>query len=1177
MDTDRNLLFGVLALQLDLIDRDAFVNACAAWATHKEQPLADVLMSLGLLTAEDRSEVERLLERRLKRHGGDVQASLAEAADSGVRSAVAAVGDEALARSLPPTPSQWMALSTVGPTTPDGARYATLRLAGTGGIGRVWLVRDGSLGREVALKELRPDRADPDFWGRFVREAQVTGQLEHPGIVPVYEVGRRPQDNQPFYTMRFVRGRTLKDAIAAYHQRRTTNEAGTLELRELLGAFVQVCQAVGYAHSRGVLHRDLKPHNVALGDYGEVMVLDWGLAKLLASSEQETGTSPAPPLVKPAVEQEPTQTGAILGTPQYMAPEQAGGRLDLIDARTDVYGLGAILYHLLTGEPPFGGRDTPEVLGKVLGDPPRRPRELVGDTPRVLEAVCLKALAKKREDRYPSARALAEEVQRWLADQPVTAYRDPLTVRLTRWARRHRTAVTTAAALLLTAALALGVGLVAVNAEKNNTARAKQATEQALAQITEEQGRTKEALAQVTAAQKATAQALEQVTAEKGRTQEALVAKAAALESSEKAEKSAKVQRQLALKTVRNVVSDIHARLKDRPAQQELRKALLGRALAGLAEVARAADTATAVDHETIGVHFELGDIFLEIEAGGTAEAKKQYDKAHALAQQVWEADRESAQAQRDLSVSHGKLGDVHRRLGDSKAALEHYKSCQALQERLAEADKTSAQAQRDLSVSHSKLGDVQLELGDSKAALDSYQKALEVSQRLADADKASARAQRYLSVSHNRLGDVYLQLGDSKAALDSYQKGLEVNQRLADADRTSAQAQRDLSVSHEKLGDVQLELGDSKAALDSYKKALEVRQRLADADKTSALAQRDLSVSHIKLGDVQLRLGDSKAALDSYQKALEVSQRLADADKASALAQRDLAASHNRLGDVYLQLGDSKAALDSYKKGLEVSQRLAEADRTSAQAQRDLSVSHEKLGDVQLELGDSKAALDSYQKALEVSQRLADADKTSAQAQRDLIVGHFKLGNAAQQTYDYRAAQESYGRALDIPKRFSRPEVFQQEVTDLEARIRFCHAAEQAVADPASALKQPADLRQPVLVAAMLALARKEKQPARAAAAADLLADNAKGSDDLYNAACGHALCVSLADKPEMKEKYAARAVELLRKAVAKGYKDAAQMKKDADLDALRQRDDFQKLLADLEAAPKPKENKEP
>jgi WD40 repeat protein len=458
VDTDRNLLFGVLALQLDLIDRDGFVIACAAWATRKDTPLADVLVSLGLLTADDRREVERLMERRLKKHGGDVQASLAAVADDAVRIAVAAVGDDDLARSLPATTPQWVAPPTEAPTNPDGPRFAMLRLAGTGGIGRVWLVRDGNLGREVALKELRPDRADPSYWARFVREAQVTGQLEHPGIVPIYELGRRPEDNQPFYTMRFVRGRTLKEAIAAYHERRKRKEARPLELRELLGAFVQVCQAVGYAHSRGVLHRDLKPQNVALGDYGEVMVLDWGLAKIHAEAEAEGGeraadSSTVPPAVMLEQIQDPTQSGTALGTPAYMAPEQADGRLDLIDTRTDVYGLGAMLYHLLTGSPPFGGDNTPEVLDRVRNHPPQPPRSLVAATSPALAAVCLKALAKRREDRYPSAKALAAEVQHWMADEPVRAYPEELMGRLTRLVRRHRAlvggVVATVAALVL--------------------------------------------------------------------------------------------------------------------------------------------------------------------------------------------------------------------------------------------------------------------------------------------------------------------------------------------------------------------------------------------------------------------------------------------------------------------------------------------------------------------------------------------------------------------------------------------------------------------------------------------------------------------------------------------------------------------------------------------------------
>jgi serine/threonine protein kinase len=1056
VETDRNLLFGVLALQLDLIDREGFVNACGAWATRKEMPLPEVLVSLGLLTADDRREVERLMERRLRKHGGDVRASLAEAADHVVCGAVAAIGDDDLSHSLP-TPSQWMGMPTIPPTSSEGPRYAMLRLAGTGGIGRVWLVRDGSLGREVALKELRPDRADPGFWGRFVREAQVTGQLEHPGIVPVYEVGRRPQDNQPFYTMRFVRGRTLTDAIDAYHARRQRKEAVRLALRELLGAFVQICQAVGYANSRGVLHRDLKPHNVALGDYGEVMVLDWGLAKLHAEAEPGGGDpavdSLPPPTVPPELEQDSTLPGTALGTPQYMAPEQADGRPDLMDARTDVYGLGAILYHLLTGSPPFDGETTPQILDRVRHDPPRRPREVTAGIPRALEAVCLKALAKRREDRYPSAKALAAEVQRWMADEPVTVYRDPLTVRLTRWGRRHRTMVTTGTALLLTATAALMIGLVVVNAEKDRTAEARRKTQEALELVTKEQEKT----------------------------QEALDAKTAALDRSEKAEESATRQRQLALMTVRDVVGDIDARLKDRPAQAGLRKALLGRALAGLNEVAHAADAATApdrdttsaVDHETVRVHIALGDILLEIEEGGTAEAKKQYETAHDLARHVAEANPDSAPAQRDLALSLERLGDAHMRVGDSKAAREAYEKVMALRQRLADADPPGTPARRDLFISHLKLG------------------------------------------------NIYLGLKDSKAARAEYEKGLAASRRLADADPANTQARRDMALSQDGLGNVYLELGDNKAAREEYEKGLAVRQRLADADPASAPSQRDLFVSHNKIGDAHMRMGEGKSAREEYEKARDICRRLADADPASALAQRDLALSYSKLGEAYQQLGDGQATREAYEKGLAV------------------------------------------------RQRLADADPTSALAQRDLLVSYFKLGNIAQQAYDFKAATGPYEQALDVAKRFPKPDALAKEVAILQERLSVCRGAEQAVADPALALKHPDNLRQLVLTAAMLALANKEKQPARAVAAADLLVENAKAPRDLYNAACGYALCVPLADTPEAKEMYAARAVELLRQAVAKGYNDVAGMKTDTDLDALRQRDDFKKLFADPEAPP--------
>jgi WD40 repeat protein/serine/threonine protein kinase len=364
----------------------------------------------------------------------------------------------------------------VPPAPAPGPRYTLTRLHATGGIGRVWLAHDSDLGREVALKELRPERSgDRGFADRFLHEAQVTGQLEHPGIVPVYELTRRPEDGQPFYTMRFIRGRTLTDAIRAYHDKRTGGRAEPLERVALLNAFVATCNAVAYAHSRGVIHRDLKGQNVVLGDYGEVVVLDWGFAKVLGRADDSAGSAP----VVPAAEAGPSHTvqGQVIGTPAYMAPEQAEGRPDLIDRRTDVYGLGAILYELLTGRPPFAGAGVEEVLRQVRETEPARPRQVWAGVPRALEAVCLRALAKKPEGRYASAGELAREVQRWLADEPVTAYPEPVVARLGRWSRQHKTLSAGLGVLLMSAV----VGAVIVREEWARNEERVQAAEKVAA------------------------------------------------------------------------------------------------------------------------------------------------------------------------------------------------------------------------------------------------------------------------------------------------------------------------------------------------------------------------------------------------------------------------------------------------------------------------------------------------------------------------------------------------------------------------------------------------------------------------------------------------------------------------------------------------------------------------
>jgi serine/threonine-protein kinase len=468
MDTDRNLLFGVLALQADLIDAQQFAAACASWSARKTSPLSDILREQAGLTDEDCRHIDFLIERKLRKHGGDAHQSLCALADPTLARVLDHVQDPEIQLTLAGLPKAQghVVVSTMAYTPEAHERYTLTRLHAMGGIGQVWLARDPNIGREVALKELRPERAaNPALWARFLEEARITGQLEHPGIVPVYEMGRTDKGEKPFYTMRFVRGQTLSEATKAYHRKRAEGKAGPLDLMSLLQVFLGVCHAVGYAHSRGVVHRDLKGQNVVLGDFGEALVLDWGLAKLV---NQPESIVQRPPPVEREDHADLVETieGQALGTPAYMAPEQAEGRLDAIDRRTDVYGLGAILYEILAGEPPFRGNDTAELLRRVVHDPPENPRRLNPAAPAALEAVALKALSKQPEDRYPRVEDLARDVQCFMADEPVSAYREPLSTRVTRWGRRHRTAAVGIGALMLSALGALSVGTVLINGER---------------------------------------------------------------------------------------------------------------------------------------------------------------------------------------------------------------------------------------------------------------------------------------------------------------------------------------------------------------------------------------------------------------------------------------------------------------------------------------------------------------------------------------------------------------------------------------------------------------------------------------------------------------------------------------------------------------------------------------
>lgn len=360
-------------------------------------------------------------------------------------------------------------------------RFRILRPHAEGGLGKVSLALDQELNRHVALKEIKPDFVkDLNSRSRFTLEAEITGGLEHPGIVPVYGLGM-DEGGQPFYAMRFIRGDSLKDAIERYHDQLENDSAAesTLLLRQLLSRFIDVCNAIEYAHSRGVLHRDLKPGNIMLGKYGETVVVDWGLAKLVErdSIAEEPATEP---ILQPlsGSRSAPTQIGSALGTPAFMSPEQAAGKIDRLGPESDVYSLGATLYYLLTNRAPFTGRDANQVIEQVKRSDFAPPKDCNAFVPPGLDAICVKAMAAQPSDRYATPLAFADDIERWLADEPIQAGKEPVGVRARRWFRKHpRTVASLAATLLVSLASAVTISAVVFNSNqaltRANTAEQK--------------------------------------------------------------------------------------------------------------------------------------------------------------------------------------------------------------------------------------------------------------------------------------------------------------------------------------------------------------------------------------------------------------------------------------------------------------------------------------------------------------------------------------------------------------------------------------------------------------------------------------------------------------------------------------------------------------------------------
>ncbi|HEY1189420.1 MAG TPA: protein kinase, partial [Gemmata sp.] len=537
-------------------------------------------------------------------------------------------------------------------------RFALRGLHASGGLGEVFTARDTELNREVAVKRIKSRYADdPGSRRRFLTEAELTARLDHPGVVPVFGLVNDAR-GRPVYAMRFIRGETLKDEIDRYHgvapkgpgaeKTEKTGGAGakagdtgapaapaavarevprTVAFRKLLSRFVYVCQAIAYAHEKGIIHRDIKPANVMVGGFGEVLVVDWGLAKSLSDgpdfdrvmrAQADGGFRHDPEATD--LPSHMTMAGTAVGTPSYMPPEQAAGELDKVGPRADVYSLGATLFAILTGRAPFVGKSPTETLEQVRRGAFDPPAVVKADCPKPLSAVCQKAMALRQEDRYATAQELAADVERWLSDEPVSAYRDPPLARLARWSRRHPARVATGVSLLLAGVLAAGGITWAVYQgeqkaihERNEADKARRETEIAYAALGEEQ--------------KKTLQESEEV-----KRQKALVD----LESARVtvARNLARERYKRAVATYNTLIRDLDKKLSDRENMQATRERLLLDATEGLKKLVEGkAEGEAGADSTLVAAYRQMGEVYQII--GKTDLAKKQFARSVEMAEAV--------------------------------------------------------------------------------------------------------------------------------------------------------------------------------------------------------------------------------------------------------------------------------------------------------------------------------------------------------------------------------------------------------------------------------------------------------------------------------------------------------------------------------------------------------------
>ncbi len=844
-------------------------------------------------------------------------------------------------------------------------RYEIAEEIARGGMGTVHVAWDRALSRKVAVKLMRseaPQGGDVQPTGlarRFAREVMLTARLQHPAIVPIYDAAVL-EDGTPFYAMRLVAGKTLDRAVA---------DAPTIPERlGLVPNVLAVAEAIAYAHSERVVHRDLKPQNVLVGRFGETVVLDWGLAKDIGHDPVEATDALTTADVE--ADRNVSVAGSVVGTLAYMPPERMRGEPS--DERGDVYGLGCILYQVIAGGVPR----------RRAGDEPEPLRRRQPGVPAELEAIVNKAMAHTAADRYPTAKELADDLRKFQTGQLVGAHRYSAWQLLRRWIRRHRTLVAVAAV-----AVVLGlIGVTRIVREQARTEQSRRDAEELMTFMLGSLSKKLEPLGKLDVLDDVAKKAVAYYDQREPSATEADLA-----------------TRALAQRDLGDVLA---AQGHADEALRQYRSAL------AIDETLTASNpTNSNWQRDLSATHTELGDVLSA--QGDSAGALAEYRTAQAIDTTLAASDPTNVRRQRDLSGSHDKIGNVLITQGDSANGLRDFRAALAIRETLP----PSAEQQRDVSVSHDNVGNVLAELGDSVGALAEYRASLAMAETLAASDPTNASWKGDLIVSHFHIGDVLEAKADRAGALVEYRAAKVIAETLAASDPTNADRQADLASAHGSVGDVLDELGDRASALVEYRAELAIATTLAASDPINAERQVQLVSGHSRVGKVLAQEGDHAGALVEFRAQLAIAMTVAASDPTNADRQQQLLVSHNNVGDMILAQGNTANALVEYRAALAIAETLAATDPTNADRQPDLAACHVSVGDALLTSGDKAGALAEYRTKLTIDETLAASwIRTNVfNQQRQLLLSHSRVGDAALAQRDTATALAEYRASLAI------------------------------------------------------------------------------------------------------------------------------------------------------------------